>query len=357
MIAPSGCGSLPTDCCGRRSTAWTWPLHDCGRRYCRPISTAPALASQMSNRGCVTRWRDFWTATTTRSTISPGGLRPIRSATKVCSPAAMSWSATPSRGSSRRLRPSMLVPRSTSNSMTAGSVSSPAARRVPARGAPPAIRVKAACFDAKLSQNVELVWGPVNQLISYWLTWEDIDGQRHIPARCRRILWHVLAGIRRLRRCRAGGGFSKPRDRFSRCCFRVWPDSVDHGLRRRSHLWRPFQLCGHDRLVERRALRQQARDSLHNRASYRGDHRRGNLVDNRIEPTRLDSRPLCGQRLWRSEPRQIWSRGLLSHGSGDDLFLSLRHHRHYLKGCGNRFCRHSDRPRADPHPSSIDSGH
>ena len=46
---------------------------------------------------------------TTRSTISPAGLRPTRSGTRACSRAAMSWCATAMRGSSPRLPRSSLA--------------------------------------------------------------------------------------------------------------------------------------------------------------------------------------------------------------------------------------------------------
>src|SRR3954452_18019717 len=75
-----------------------------------------------------------------------------------------------------------------------------------------------------------------------------------------------------------------------------------------------------------------------------------------IEPTGLGSGGICRQRLWRSEPGEIWPWRMLSHRSAHDVFLPIYHHRYDLEGCCQWVCRNSYRSWLDPDPPRVDPG-
>src|SRR5215813_1788577 len=77
--------------------------------------------------------------------------------------------------------------------------------------------------------------------------------------------------------------------------------------------------------------------------------RRGSLRD-RLGQARLGTRGVCFQRLWESQPRQIWFGVLLPDRSHRHFFLLVCNHRYHLEGGGCRLCRHPHR--ALPHAHS-----
>ena len=79
----------------------------------------------------------------------------------------------------------------------------------------------------------------------------------HDPPCRGRVLWHILADLRRLRQCRSGCGISRARDRLSRCRIGVRPHRADDGLCGRPYLGRSFQSRRHHRSVGRQAVRRE----------------------------------------------------------------------------------------------------